>query len=56
VQETLAALVKHQPMLIPGRMMRLMTQLLPRTISIQMNGRMLGQAARNLANRKPAAA
>ena len=56
VRETLAALAKHQPVLIPGRMMRLMTQLLPRTVSIRMNGRMLGQAARNLATRKPAAA
>jgi short-subunit dehydrogenase len=56
VQETLAALAKHQPMLIPGRMMRLMTRLLPRAVSIRMNGRMLGQAARNLANRKPAPA
>jgi uncharacterized protein len=56
VRETLAALVKHQPMLIPGRMMRLMTRLLPRTISIRMNGRMLGQAARNLAKRELAAA
>lgn len=56
VRETLAALAKHQPILIPGRMMRLMTQLLPRTISIRMNGRMLGQAARNLAKRQPAAA
>ena len=36
-------------------MMRLMTRLLPRTVSIRMNGRMLGQAARNLAIREPAA-
>jgi short-subunit dehydrogenase len=56
VRETLAALVNHQPVIIPGRMMRLMTQLLPRTTSIRMNGRMLGQAARNLANRNPATA
>jgi hypothetical protein len=55
VRQTLAALVKHQPVLVPGRMMRLMTQLLPRTVSIRMNGRMLGQAARNLANRETAA-
>lgn len=51
VRETLAALVKHRPTLVPGRMMRMMTRLLPRTISIRMNGRMLGQAARNLENR-----
>jgi short-subunit dehydrogenase len=55
-RETLAALVRHRPVLIPGRMMRLMTRLLPRTVSIRMNGRMLGQAARNLASRNPAAA
>lgn len=54
VRETLAALVKHRPMVVPGRMMRLMMQLLPRTVSIRMNGRMLGQAARNLAEREPA--
>jgi short-subunit dehydrogenase len=54
VRETLAALVKHQPVLIPGRMMRMMTRLLPRTTSIRKNGEMLGQAARNLANRSPA--
>lgn len=48
VRETLAALAKHQPILIPGRMMRLMTRLLPRTISIRLNARMLGKAARNL--------
>jgi len=56
VRETLAALVRHQPILIPGRMMRLMTRLLPRTVSIRMNGKMLGQAARNLAKRQPAPA
>ncbi|GIH05233.1 short-chain dehydrogenase [Rhizocola hellebori] len=56
VRETLAALTKNQPILIPGRMMRLMTQLLPRTVSIRMNGKMLAQAASNLAKRQPAAA
>jgi short-subunit dehydrogenase len=56
VRETLAALAKHRPVHIPGRLMRLMTQLLPRTVSIRMNGRMLGQAALNLASREPSAA
>jgi short-subunit dehydrogenase len=54
VRETLAALVKHRPILIPGRMMRLMTRLLPRTTAIRMNGRMLGQAAQKLAKAVPA--
>lgn len=56
MRETLAALRKHRPTLIPGRIIRLMTRLLPRTTAIRMNGRMLGQAAHNLADRKPAAA
>jgi hypothetical protein len=36
--------------------MRTMTRLLPRTQSIRLNGRMLGQAARTLAERKAAGA
>jgi short-subunit dehydrogenase len=49
VQESVAAFLKRRPMHIPGRRMRMMTRLLPRSLSVRMNGRMLGQAARNLA-------
>jgi short-subunit dehydrogenase len=52
VRETLAALARRQPIHIPGRRMRLITRLLPRTVSIRMNGKMLAQAARNLAQRQ----
>jgi hypothetical protein len=36
--------------------MRIMTRLTPRSLSVRMNGRMLGQAARNLAQRQATAA
>lgn len=51
VREAVAALRKGRPLHIPGRMMRLMTRLVPRARSVRMNGRMLGRAARNLAER-----
>ncbi|XRQ08824.1 SDR family NAD(P)-dependent oxidoreductase [Actinomadura welshii] len=51
VREAMAALRKGRPLHIPGRMMRLMTRLVPRSRSVRMNGRMLGQAARTLAER-----
>jgi len=41
---------------IPGRLMRIMTRLIPRSLSVRMNGRMLGQAARTLAQRQMAPA
>ena len=56
VQEAVAAFLKGRPTHIPGRMMRLMTRLMPRGLSVRMNGRMLGQAARNLAERERVAA
>ncbi|MGP4030300.1 SDR family NAD(P)-dependent oxidoreductase [Actinomadura sp. 3N407] len=54
VGEAVAALLKGRPLHVPGRMMRLMTRLVPRSRSVRMNGRMLGQAARNLAEREQA--
>jgi hypothetical protein len=45
-------LLKHRPVHIPGRLMRIMTRLMPRSLSVRMNGRMLGQAARTLAQRQ----
>jgi len=52
VRETVRAFLKGRPMHIPGRAMRIMTRLLPRSRSVRLNGRMLGQAARNLAERE----
>jgi len=51
VRESVAAFLKGRPMHIPGRMLRLVTRLMPRSWSVRMNGRMMGQAARNLAKR-----
>ena len=56
VRETITAFLKHRPVHIPGRLMRIMTRLTPRSLSVRMNGRMLGQAARNLAQRQAATA
>jgi hypothetical protein len=56
VRETIAAFLKHRPVYIPGRLMRIMTRLIPRSLSVRMNGRMLGQAARTLAQRQAAPA
>ncbi len=56
VRETVAAFLKRRPMHIPGRAMRMMTRLIPRSRSVRLNGRMLGQAARNLAERDSALA
>jgi len=52
VRESVAAFLHGRPTFVPGRMMRMMTRLLPRTLSIRINGRMLGQAARALAARQ----
>ena len=49
VRETITAFLRHQPLHIPGRPMRIMTRLVPRSLAVRMNGRMLGQAARTLA-------
>ena len=56
MRETLAALFKHQPVHIPGRLMRIMTRLIPRSLSHRMNGPMLGRAARTLAQQQVAPA
>jgi uncharacterized protein len=55
VRETVRAFLKHRPLHIPDRRMRIMTRLVPRSLSVRMNGRMLGQGARNLAERELAA-
>jgi hypothetical protein len=52
VREAVGAFLKGRPTHIPGRLMRMMTRLLPRTRSIRLNGRMLGQAARTLTARQ----
>ena len=56
VRETVTAFLKHRPLHIPGRLMRIITRLTPRPLSVRINGRMLGQAARNLAQRQAASA
>jgi uncharacterized protein len=56
VRETVAAFLKHCPPHIAGRLMRIMTRLIPRSLSVRMNGRMLGRAARTLAQRQVAPA
>jgi hypothetical protein len=53
VAEFMTAFLKGRALHIPGRRMRMMTRLLPRAQAVRMNGRMLGQAARNLATRNP---
>jgi uncharacterized protein len=52
VRESIAAFLKGRPTHIPGRLMRTMTRLLPRRQSIRLNGRMLAEAARTLAERE----
>ena len=52
VRETITAFLKHRPLHIPGRLMRTMTRLSPRSLAVKMNGRLLGQAARTLAQQK----
>ena len=54
MKETVTAFLKHRPLHIPGRLMRILTRLMPRPLAVKMNGRMLGQAARNLAQRQAA--
>jgi hypothetical protein len=56
VRVTITAFLRHRPLHIPGRPMRIMTRLLPRSLSVRMNGRMLGQAAHTVAQRRVAAA
>ena len=56
VRETVSAFLRGRPMHIPGRLMRVMTRVLPRKRSVRLNGRMLGQAAANLTRRESAVA
>lgn len=52
VRQTLHALHTGHPTIVPDRRLRLLAKLTPRRISIRLNGRMLGQAAANLAARQ----
>ena len=51
VDEALKALHRGRATVISGRAMRIMTRLTPRSVSIRMNGRMLGKAVAALAER-----
>jgi hypothetical protein len=51
VDEALKALLKGRATLVSGRAMRLLSRLTPRTVSIRMNGRMLGKAVAALSER-----
>jgi short-subunit dehydrogenase len=52
VRESVNAFLKHRALHIPGRTMRIMTRVMPRSLSVRMNGRLLGQAARTLARQQ----
>jgi len=54
VRESIAAFLRGRATHIPGWRMRIMSRLLPRAQSIRLNGRMLGDAARVLAERDAA--
>jgi uncharacterized protein len=56
IRETITAFLQHRPLHIPGRLMRIMTRVTPRSLSVRMNGRLLGQAARTLTQRHVAPA
>ena len=56
VRESVTAFLKRRPLHIPGRLMRIITRLTPRSLLVRMNGRMLGHAARTLAQREAAPA
>jgi uncharacterized protein len=51
IRQTVRALHAGRTMIVPDRRLRTLARLIPRRISIRMNGRMLGQAATNLAAR-----
>lgn len=44
VDEALVALQANRPMIIPGRLNRLMYAILPRRVAVQLNGRMMARA------------
>jgi uncharacterized protein len=48
VDQTIRALLTGRATIIPDRRMRTASRLTPRSISIRLNGRMLGEAATNL--------
>ena len=52
VRGSINAFLKGRAVYIPGRMMRLVERFMPPSASARMNGRMLGAAARNLAERE----
>jgi short-subunit dehydrogenase len=55
VDQTIQALLAGRATIIPDRRMRAAARLTPRSISIRMNGRMLGEAAANLERDKTSA-
>ena len=52
VRETVTAFLKHRPVHIPGRLMRIITRLTPRSLAVRMNGRLVGQGVQALAQRQ----
>ncbi len=56
IQQTVHALHTGRATIVPDRRLRTLTRLTPRGISIRMNGRLLGQAAANLAAREASTA
>ena len=52
VRGAVKAFLRGRAVYIPGRTMGLLGRLMPRSMSARMNGRMLGAAARNLAERE----
>jgi uncharacterized protein len=56
VRESVAAFLKHRAVYIPGRLMRIINRLSPRSVAVRMNARLLGQGVRNLAQRQAATA
>lgn len=51
IHQTVRALAAGHATVVPDRRLRLLTRLTPRRVSIRLNGRLLGQAAANLAAR-----
>jgi short-subunit dehydrogenase len=52
IRQTINALHAGHATIVPDRRLRTLARLTPRGMSIRMNGRMLGQAAANLAARQ----
>jgi uncharacterized protein len=49
IRQTIRALQAGHATIVPDRRLRTVARLTPRTLSIKMNGRMLGRAAESLA-------